>query len=343
MSHEDIASVWSTLSGRQDISNVLRELIGTHYLNVSLARRDSSRLREALLSHIVTLRVILDLQRTYLQSSVRSADCTSSVLPPELLFAAVLHLLDVIMAGTISCPDLSNEGPYNRLTIHTTLAGLRTLLLRRKSASARELDLLSNRFEEICERGHWHGTEYTLMLRLCRQVIQMLIEPAPEGRYTEPACYEASLPDFFSGLYLLQSHESSIMDASRRIGFVSLQSSEWFCQLLTLYDLFWSTTAALIQLCLVRRQVAETDPETSTLDKALRLVLSIRYRLRKQAYASPGWSHDNRAAEQFLGLMLQDIRLECTEEICRCLEPDSNIVQEMVCCPLRSRAVFPDL
>ena len=200
MSHEDIAAVWTVLSGRLDIDNVLRELIGTHFLNVSLARRDNSKLREAYIFHVVALRVIFDLQRTYLQSTLRSTESTSSALPPELLFSAVLHLLDVIVAGTISCSDLSNEGPYNRLTAHTTLAGLRTLLLQKKSLSAREYDLLNSRFEEIYERGHWHGTAHTLMLRLCRQAIQKLASSSLDGRYTEPACCTASLPDFFSGL-----------------------------------------------------------------------------------------------------------------------------------------------
>lgn len=200
MSHEDVAAVWSVLCGRQDVDNVLREVIGSHFLNVSIARRDSSKLREAYVSHIVALRVIFDLQRTYLQSSPRSTESTSSVLPPDLLFSAVLHLLDVVVMGCITCSDLSNEGPYNRLTAHAALAGLRTLLLRQKSLTALEYDTLNSRFEEIYERGHWHGTKYTLMLRLCRQAIQKLASSTLEGRYAEPACCTASLPDFFSGL-----------------------------------------------------------------------------------------------------------------------------------------------
>jgi hypothetical protein len=216
MSHEDIAAVWSVLSGRQDIDNILRELIGTHALNVSLARRDSLRLREAFLSHVVALRIIFDLQRTYLQSSIRSTESTSSVLPHELLFSAVLHLLDVIVAGSTSCSDLSNEGAYNRLTIHATLVGLRTLLLQKKSLTAREYDSLNSRFEEIYERGHWHGTGYTLMLRLCRQAIQALASPTPDGRYAEPACCAASLPDFFTGLvrYIHSCRRSALADNS---------------------------------------------------------------------------------------------------------------------------------
>ncbi len=200
MSHEDVAAVWSVLSGRQDIDNILREIIGAHFLNVSIARRDGLKLREAYVSHVVALRVIFDLQRTYLQSSPRSTESTSSALPPELLFSAMLHLLDVVVMGCITCSDLSSEGLYNRLTSHTVLAGLRTLLLRQKSLTSLEYDTLNSRFEEIYDRGHWHGAKYTLMLRLCRKAIQKLAGSALEGRYAEPACCTASLPDFFAGL-----------------------------------------------------------------------------------------------------------------------------------------------
>ena len=200
MSHEDIAAVWSILSGRQDVDTILRELIGTHFLTISLARRDNSRLREAFLFHIVSLRVIFDLQRTYLQSAKRSTESTSSLLPQESLFSALLHLLDVIVTGCISCSELSSDEPYNKLTSHTTLAGLRALLLHKTALNAREYDLLNSRFEEIYERGHWHGSGYTLTLRICRQAIQALASPIPEGKYGEPTCSEANLPDFFTGL-----------------------------------------------------------------------------------------------------------------------------------------------
>lgn len=200
MSHEDIAAIWSVLAGRQDVDNILREIIGAHFLNVSIARRDSSKLREAYVSHVVAFRIMFDLQRTYLQSYPRTTESMSSTLPPELLFSAMLHLLDVIVMGCITCSDLSNEAPYNRLTAHTALAGLRTLLLRQKSLTALEYDTLNSRFEEIYERGHWHGTKYTLMLRLCRQAIQKLAGSSLEGRYAEPACCTANLPDFFNGL-----------------------------------------------------------------------------------------------------------------------------------------------
>jgi len=200
MSHEDVAAVWLALSGRPDVDNVLRELIGAHTLTVSSARRDNKRLRNSFLSHVVTLRVIFDLQRAYLQSSIRSEESALWVLSPEIFYSAVLHLLDVVVSSITSCPDLSNEAPYNRLTVHGTLSGLRALLLYQKPLAVAEYNHLNSRFEEIYERGHWYGASYTLILHLCRQIIQTLASPSPDERFYKPACGAAILPDFTKSL-----------------------------------------------------------------------------------------------------------------------------------------------
>ena len=100
--------------------------------------------------------------------------------------------------------------------------------------------------------------------------------------------------------------------------------------------MFWSTTAALNQLCMVRRSpsaLATTPPDAT--DKAdelrdLQLVLSTRYQLRRQAHLSSEAAQGSCLAEQFLSLMLQDIRPDCAEEKCQCFEENSSIIQEMV-------------
>lgn len=206
MSHEDVAAVWVALSRRHDVDNILRELIGAHTLNVSSARRDNRKLRSAFLSHVVTLKVIFDLQRAYLQSSVRGEESRLSALSHEILCPAVLHLLEVVVLSITSCPDLPNEAPYNRLTAHATLSGLRALLLRQGSLAVVEYNLLNSRFEEIYERGHWYGASYTLILRLCRQIIQTLANPSPDEMYYKPACGATALPDFTNPLVSIPPH-----------------------------------------------------------------------------------------------------------------------------------------
>ena len=135
--------------------------------------------------------------------------------------------------------------------------------------------------------------------------------------------------------YFFQGYEKSIIDASRNIGCISLQSSNWFYDCLAFYDLVWSTTAALNQLCMVRRHLRRAQNTLSSLDKAretrdFQLVLSTRCQLRKQLYLSSEEAQGNWAAVQFIALILQDMRLDCAEERCQCFESDSSIIHEMV-------------
>ena len=197
MSHADVAHIWDVLAGRGDVGHVVLELIGNFYLNTSVARRDRGLLRDAYIAHIASIRIILDLQRTYLQCSQQTP---SELLPSEVLYSTVLHLLDAIVASTASCPDLSAEFEYNRLTAQTTLSALRMLLLRKQVISTREYDQLNARFEEIFERGHWQGTEFTIIMRLCRQSILTLANAQSNPVLGEPACSAVNFPGFSDGL-----------------------------------------------------------------------------------------------------------------------------------------------
>src|SRR3954462_13380616 len=123
MSHEDIASIWFLLYGRQDIDHILRELIGRHALDVSRGRSDSSHARQAAVSHVQGLKAIFDLQRTYLQSSVPSVRYMSFLLPYELLFSIVLYLLDAIAAEFSSSTRLHVGDTLNSLMAQTLLSG----------------------------------------------------------------------------------------------------------------------------------------------------------------------------------------------------------------------------
>jgi hypothetical protein len=200
MSHEDIASTWLVLHGRQDIDHILRELIGRHVLDVSLGRSDSSHLHQAIVSHVQALKVIFDLQRTYLQSSVPSVECTSSLLPYELLLSVVLYLLDAIAAEFSSSTGLHVGETLKSLTAQTILSGLRALLLLRDDLPPREHMLLRSRFEEVYKHENTHSSDDLPILPLCRQVIRALGQSGQGSIYSKPACGMASLPDFFHNL-----------------------------------------------------------------------------------------------------------------------------------------------
>jgi hypothetical protein len=193
MSHADIADVWAVLARRGDVGHIMLELIGTHYMNICTARRERRLLRTAYVSHIGSMKTILDLQRTYLQAAqVSNRLC---LLPLETLVPTITHLMDVVISSMVACSDLSNEEAYNSLTAQTVLSGLRLLLLRGQTLSTKEHDQLSSRFEEIHERGHWQSGSLTIFLRVCRQTFLHAADPGREPSFNHPACSETSLPD----------------------------------------------------------------------------------------------------------------------------------------------------
>ena len=137
------------------------------------------------------------------------------------------------------------------------------------------------------------------------------------------------------GQYLLKAHEKSMINASRRIGVVSLQSSNWFCDLLALYDLFWSTTAAMVQLRLMRRHRNDSAVELPALEdtedlRSLELVLSIRDQLQQHVHNFSGSAGKNWIATQLPGLMLQDMHRACAESHCQCFEAEVGVLEDKV-------------
>lgn len=196
MSHKAVAAVWAGLQRRPDIDHILRELIGQYSLDLSLHRGDHHRLRDISYNHIVALKTIFDLQRTYLQSSHLSHESRSSLLHHDLLFAAIVHLLD-LKAETHRFPD---HHSYCSLLAQVLLSGLRALLLRKRSLTSKDFDTLTNRFDEVWAGERLEDVTLFVVQSLCRRIIQEFFKDTPSSKYASPACGIVHLPDFFHKL-----------------------------------------------------------------------------------------------------------------------------------------------
>lgn len=200
MSHKNVAAVWKDLQRRPDIDHILLELIGRYSLDVALCRTDYHRLRSISYQHAVALKVVFDLQRTYLQSSRPSFESKSALLHHDLLFSAIIHLLDLkaeTFRGTSKTPDYY---PYCSFLAQVLLSGLRALLLRRRSLSAKEYDTLTNRFDQVWRDERLENADLFVVQSLCRRIIQELFKGAQDSKYALPACGTVDLPDFFHKL-----------------------------------------------------------------------------------------------------------------------------------------------
>ena len=196
MSHEDVALVWSVLYGREDINSILVEAIGSHSLEVSVYRGDPERLRKVIDHHILNLKVIYDLQRTFLQSSPRKSKTLLSLLRREVLFSSIIHLLDVT-AVAFSLPNGSPSLVGGTLYAQTLLSALRALSLQDGVMKGDELDLLDRRFEETFKKRHLDDLNSFTINSVCRKMIKDLFQGREPRDISTPACGVTTLPDFF--------------------------------------------------------------------------------------------------------------------------------------------------
>jgi hypothetical protein len=146
-SHLEIANVWEGLQSRTDISNILREILGQHtldLLNVQIATADALR-------PVLWIKAIFDLQRAYLQATAGAVDCpVPGLLSTELVFSTLMYLLHVksrLFPGNIHLePDRATQRLH--LT-HTLLSGVRLLLLRNEYIAPEDIKRLENTVEAV--------------------------------------------------------------------------------------------------------------------------------------------------------------------------------------------------
>lgn len=200
MSHQQLAAVWSVLQLRPDIDHILRELIGRYSLEVSLCGTDSHQLRTVSFHHLVSLKAIFDLQRTYLQSPNPTFESRSALLQYDLLYLAIMHLLGVKAESLSYRNSLPDHGKYCSFLAQVLLSGLRALLLQRQTLSSEKREILIDRFDEVWRDEHLESVDHFVIKWFCRQIIQELSKELEDSPYAKPACGIVSLPDFFDKL-----------------------------------------------------------------------------------------------------------------------------------------------
>jgi hypothetical protein len=200
MSHHDLAAVWSALNCRPDIDNILQELIGRYVLEASKHASERSLLREIAFGHVVALRTIFDLQRTYLQSSDLSFETKSSILTPDILFSAITHLLVVKVSAFCAQDSLPDHDVYCRFIGQALVSGIRALHLQNRRLSPSEYETIMLRFTEAWNGETLHGVDQFSINFFCRRMLAELSTELENPRLSRPACGIVHLQDFHHGL-----------------------------------------------------------------------------------------------------------------------------------------------
>ena len=126
------------------------------------------------------------------------------------------------------------------------------------------------------------------------------------------------------------------MTAAQQIHTLAFQSQTWFHDCLVLYDVYWSTTAALVQICLMRKHRQETKEPWSTKDKArelnyLRLILTARFQIQKHVFDGVGIERGTAwTAGQLESLLDHGLCATCAKDHCKCFDYHSVVLQDLV-------------
>ena len=215
--HEILAEIWKHLEKRLDIESLVQEIIGKHSLQTASITSTStnSQLCASSLHLFVTLKIIFDLQRAYLQSCEPDSRTRAYILELDQLRLTIQYLIHV-KSQPCWCgngnkngngkshvrPNNAQDQEYNGqlyFLAQTLVSGLRALWLHPQQLPLQQVSNLTKSFNAA-----WNdlpldaGTSF-LIDGLCRRILQELDE-RPKSGLAKPACEVLRLPDYELGL-----------------------------------------------------------------------------------------------------------------------------------------------
>lgn len=194
-----IASAWSHLCSRGDIDSILRELLGLHALKLSQYEGED-KIQPAM--HLVSwVKLILDLQRTYLQWRDRTEALGTYLVDPELLLSTILHLTH--LKSSIfprDRPIFPGYMIYRFFIAQTILSGVRAVLLQSSALGVEHESRI--RTIEKAIRDAWEEEKLTSAEKFIYKVCVSTLRTVPLGDLELPACGRGdfNLPKYTTGL-----------------------------------------------------------------------------------------------------------------------------------------------
>lgn len=230
-----VAEAWRELVERKDIDIVIYELIGRYEVSIIPPHKTSyseERLKRAMQA-VSQLKLILDLQRTYLQSLDGREELDSFRINTNLLISILLYLNQLktlIQTRAINIatngrrngdlPDRmfdkisAEDRTYRFLIAQTILSGVRALLLQTKPSMHPELKQLSQALLDT-----WSDVRSTeeiedfIIHRLCVGSLDQVLSEIEDGIVSpllcSPCCghHDIKLPRYSTGLVCLFKNE----------------------------------------------------------------------------------------------------------------------------------------
>jgi hypothetical protein len=193
MAHLLLAPIWAHLESRVDTGSIVREIIGQYEL--SIIGQEAQVVLNLSFRVQVWLKVIFDMQRSFLQSSNPSPESKSHLFHPQLLLSTLKFL--VALREKICGPQTGAGGAtlgFEFFLVRTLLSGLRALLLRRIAFPPSDVADMELKVE------HWRSESTMDIERFIVGRCAEAISQIRTDRTTETPRSDCSLPDYAHGL-----------------------------------------------------------------------------------------------------------------------------------------------
>lgn len=229
MSCTYFAEVWDRLKSRTDIDSLVRESFGEYDLQSALFEPRSPGLVKVSMTVVVSMRVVFDLQRTYLQSGDRSPEIISYLISPTMIILTLRKLMN-LKSSLFPPGSLRDDCDQSCFIAQTILSGIRILMLRSRYP---EKCLSSDQKHGLLDRltRAWDFNEERNMSSVEKFIIRDICVPSLESIPTrdsptlpthpqlfQPACGGHTLQSYLIGLVSFEFHQPTTADQLVSLG-----------------------------------------------------------------------------------------------------------------------------
>jgi hypothetical protein len=258
MSARLLADVWRELLDHCDTENVIREIFGD--FDIYQAPSSFQDIYKPSRQLLLRLRIIFDLQRTYLQSRAsqpRTPKVASYIISPDLHHAIILRIVQLGTTTQFQHGIDPVENSFHQLLIVQTLfSAFRAFMLQQGELTDIQLDELRLRVEGLAHA--WENriqqalpeAEDFILRTVLPQTLEQLRHPQVSATIKSVACGNFDFPEYtalhpFHIQYAPNREEPSHF--ALRSTIQELDSRNWVPAYWTLCDVVWSVKAASIK------------------------------------------------------------------------------------------------
>lgn len=174
MTHERLASLWSTLSTFEDLTVCIRDAAGQYALSSSLSRQDVSTGSDVLLTYAVELITIFDFIRTSNNPTARCTGLRRIHLRSTHILSALTHLLH-----NIGLQNITNSSQKQRtalsvqIIVRALLSAICAINSFVEEQDSAEIQCVANAARDLASQLPLDSGCFSLLRNVCGYIVNL--------------------------------------------------------------------------------------------------------------------------------------------------------------------------